>query len=97
MDNVLQVKDKTNRIICLTRERYKHILKHPDMQNKLEEIRECVQNPIQITTYKIEEDIKFYYKYEKQRTSKAKYLRTIVRYLNGEGFIITAFYVEKIK
>jgi hypothetical protein len=97
MSRILNVIDKTNRKISLSNERYKHITKHPEMQNKLDEIRDTLISPIKITDFKIDKNIKYYYKYYKDRKSKAKYLRVIVKYLNGEGFIITAYYIENIK
>jgi len=39
---------------------------------------------------------RFYYRYYKDRKT-AKYLLIIVKYLNGQGFIITSFYTDKIK
>ncbi|MBI4154537.1 hypothetical protein HY498_00420 [Candidatus Woesearchaeota archaeon] len=97
MTNLLEVIDKSKRIIFLTRERYKHILKHPEMQNKIQEIIDTLENPLKITDYCLEKEIKYYYRYHKERKSKAKYMIVIVKYLNGKGFIITAYFTEAIK
>ena len=94
---VLEVIDKTKRKIYLTKERYNHILKHSEMQNRLDDIKNTLENPIKITDYSLEEEVKHYYQYYKNAKSKAKYLRVIVKYLNGKGFIITAQFVDKIK
>lgn len=97
MSKILEVRDKSNRLIYLTKERFKHIVKHPEMQNKLEAIREILETPLKITDYTFDQNIRYYYRYYKDRKSQAKYLRVIVKYLNGEGFIITAYFVENIK
>ncbi len=97
MNNILKTKDKTNRVIYLTNERYKHIAAHPDMQNKLEEIKETLENPLNIIDYSGNKNIKYYYRYYKYRKSKVKYLRVVVKYLNGKGFIVTAYFVEGLK
>ncbi len=97
MRKVLEVIDKTKRKIYLTDERYQHILKHPDMHNQLEEIRTTLQSPSKIADYNIDENIKYYYKYYKHKSQNAQYLRIIVKYLNGKGFIITAYFVDKIQ
>ena len=97
MDNIFTVKDKTGRVIYLTRERYKHILKHPDMQNKLENLKETITNAQTIVEYELEPDVKYYYRFYKHIESEAKYLRVVVKYLNGECYIITAYFVERIK
>lgn len=97
MENIFKVIDKTKRIIFLTSERQKYILKHPEMQQKIDSIRETLIEPLKITSYSLEENIRYYYKYFKDCKSKAKYLRVIVKYLNGKGFIITTYFVEHIK
>lgn len=96
MRRVLEVKDKLGKIIYLTEERYNHIKKHPEMQNSISFIEDAVKNPQKITTISIYPDVRYYYSYHKNRVSKAKYLRVVVKYKNGEGFIITAYFVEKI-
>jgi len=97
MFRIFEEFDKTERKIYLTVERWKHIQKHSEMSDKLEEIKDVLAKPLKITDYLFEKDVKHYYKYYKDRKSKAKYLRVIVKYLNGEGFVITAYFVDKIK
>ena len=38
--------------------------------------------------------VSFYYRYYKE---KKQYLFVSVKYLSGEGFVITTFYTDKIK
>ncbi|MBI2109766.1 hypothetical protein HYT58_01180 [Candidatus Woesearchaeota archaeon] len=95
MSLIFEVIDKTKRKIYLTEERWKHILKHSEMQNNLDEIKETLSNPQQIIIHPFK--IRRYYRYYKNRKSSAKFLRIIVKYLNGEGFIITSYFVEEIK
>lgn len=66
------------------------------MQNTLNIIEETIKNPQKITDYLPDPDVKYYYRHCKSRKSKAKYLRVIVKYLNGEGFVITAYFVVGI-
>lgn len=94
---IFEITDKTGRIIYLTEERYKHILSHPEMNNQLENIKDTLVNSLKIIKYELEDNIAYYYKYYKNRKSIAKYLRVIVKYLNGKGFIITAYFIDKIK
>ena len=37
-----------------------------------------------------------YYRYYKDRKKKAKFLQVVVKYLNGDGFVITAYFVRQI-
>ncbi len=94
---IFEVIDKSKRKICLTQERWKHLSKHPQVQNNFEWIKETLQQPDKITEYSLDEKVRYYYRYYKNKSSPAKYLRVIVKYLNGDGFIITAHFVEKIQ
>lgn len=95
---VFEIKDKSERKIHLSKERWNHInQEHPEISEYAEEIKETLENPTKITDYSFDENVKYYYKYFKDRKSSAKYLLTIVKYLNGGGFIITAYFVGSIK
>ena len=97
MTHVFEVTDKIGKKIHLTKERWKHIRKkHPEVVN-IEEVDETVKNPDKITFPKLDASVSFYYKYFKHRTSPYKYLLVIVKYLNGEGYVITSYYEDKIK
>ena len=98
MNNVFEVIDRYGKSIHLSEERWKHIIHdHPEMANKLEEIKEIVKNPLVIKESKDDENVKHYYKYYKNLKQKAKYLLVSVKYLNEHGYVITSFYVDKIK
>ena len=95
---IFEVKDKSGRKINLSKERWNHInQEHPEVADYFEEIKEMIINPNKITTYSYDRDIRYYYKYFKDRKSPAKYLLLIVKYLNEHGFIITAYFVRNIK
>ncbi|MBI3027663.1 hypothetical protein HYY70_06140 [Candidatus Woesearchaeota archaeon] len=94
---IFEVKDKSGRKIHLSDERWKHLnQEHPEVAPYLEDIKETLKNPVKITEYELDENVKYYYKYFKERES-AKYLLVIVKYLNEHGFIITAYFVRNIK
>ena len=67
------------------------------MQNKIENIKETITNPQTIIDYELETEIRYYYRFYKHVKSEAKFLRVVVKYLNGEGYIVTAYFVERIK
>ena len=94
MPRIFETKDKSGRIIYLSDERWKHILKHPEMANKVEQIKDTLLHPDIITTIEDDPDVRFYYGYYK---NMKEYLFISVKYLNGEGFIITSFYTDNIK
>ena len=89
---MLEFKDKNLRIIRLPEERIKHIVKHPEMQNKIYLIQETIEN-----AELIEEDlyrtlIIYYYKYLKDED---KSLMIVVKLTNHRGYILTAYLVKK--
>ena len=95
MNYIFEVTDKTKRKIHLSKERWRHITSptslHTYMTNHLEEIKQTLINPDKIVG-SINNNTKInYYKYYKERR---KHLKTIVKYLNGKGFIITAYFVK---
>ncbi len=94
---IFEVEDKSGRKIHLSDERWKHLnQEHPEVAPYLEDIKETLKNPVKITEYELDENVRYYYKYFKERES-AKYLLVIVKYLNNHGFIITAYFVKNIK
>ena len=59
MDDIFEVIDKSRRKIRLTEKQWKHILKrHPDMINYLEEIKNTLINPLKITDYSEDEEVR---------------------------------------
>ena len=95
MTRIFEVEDKFGRKIHLSDERWKHIVtEHSVLANKIEDIKDVLSNPLFVGKSKYDENVKYYYKYHK---SLSKYLMVSVKYLNGEGFVITAFYTSKLE
>ena len=70
--------------------------KHPEVEN-IEELKETIGKPDKITNIHVDETIYYYYKFYKQIPPPNRFLLVVVKYLNSEGFIITAYYEDKIK
>jgi len=94
MDIIFEVIDKSGRRIRLTKKSWSHVRRdHPNVQEH--EIEETIVNPMKITETE-KSDKWYYYNYITNKKSSSKYLRLIVRYLNGTGFVITAHFVPRI-
>ena len=94
---LFETKDKFGKKVYLTKERWTHILtEHPEVLPYLQEFSEIFLHPTKISQREYDPQIRYYYQYYKHRTQSAKYLLIIVNYLNGEGFIITAYFVRRI-
>ncbi|MBI1972525.1 hypothetical protein HYS50_00805 [Candidatus Woesearchaeota archaeon] len=98
MENLFEAIDKSGRMIRFPQKQWKHILQdHPEIAQHIEEIKIALQRPLKITTYSFDNQVRYYYTYIKQREGPAKYLLVIVKYLNGTGYIITAYFEKKIQ
>ncbi len=95
MNNIIfEILDKTGRKIRLTKERWSHINNHhPDMSDKIEEIKLALTKPTLITPHKYNDNMGNYYRYQKETHD---YLLVIVKYLNNEGYVTSAFPTSKI-
>ena len=97
MDEVIfELIDKTGRKIRLTNKQWKHIKKHPHMHDADERVKETIINPTTIRYDEYDENVNYFYREYKDMDSEERYLFTSVKYLNGDGFIITSFYTNKI-
>ena len=89
-----EITDKTGRRIHLSNERWGHIrMEHPEII-KPEEIEQVLIFPIKILQSDRDSKVRWYYIYNKKRK---RYLKISVKYLNGEGYVITAHYTTKIQ
>ena len=66
-------------------------------ENQLERIKETLKNPLAVRYFSEDESVVYFYKHIKNNPAEEKYLFVSVKYLNGEGFIITSFFTNKIK
>ena len=90
-----EIEDKHKRKIHLSNERWKLIvIEHSALANKIEDIKDALSNPLFIGKSKYDEMVRYYYKYHK---NLSRHLMVSVKYLNGEGFVITAFYTSKLE
>src|SRR3989344_2313009 len=97
MEIIFEVEDKIGKRVYLSKERLKHILKHPLMHDQMENIQKTLQDPTTIRHFEDDESVIYFYKEFKQRLPSERYLLLSVKYLNGNGFIVTSFFTNKVK
>jgi len=66
------------------------------MHDKLEEIKNTLKNSLDIRYFEDNLSIVYYYLEFKHHEPSDRYLIVSDKYLNGEGFIITSFFTNKI-
>lgn len=96
METILEITDKRGKKIRLSKERWKHILKHPFMHDQIENIKDTLKRPTTVRYFEEDENLLYFYKEFKHRNASERYLLVSVKYLNGEGFVITSFFTNKI-
>lgn len=92
-DNVFEIFDKKGRKVVLSRESWKHILRHKGMEQHLDNIKKAILNPTIFYPHKYHPHKENHYLYFKDMK---RYLLVSVKYLNNEGDIKTAFITRKI-
>lgn len=96
MSHILEIVDKTGKKVILTQENWAHIRKKHGLVEDPEEIQQTILTPDR--TIVIEERNKtFFYKYFKHKKHVSKFLKVIVKYLNDEGYILSAHFVRNIR
>ena len=90
-------RDKFGRNIRLNDERLQHIMTdHPELLKPVDKIEETLMFPSAVI--KSEDDDYVWLYYRPYQTLKQKsFLLVIVKISNGEGFVITAFYVKNLQ
>lgn len=95
---LFEIQDRSGRIIYMTLERWHHIIgRHPNLVGCFEEIQAAIAYPTAFRRSEDEPDVRFYYRYHKDPISDKEYLSVAVKYLNGEGFVITSYFTSKLR
>ncbi len=96
MEIVFEISDKNGKNILLSNERYKHIKRHPHMNDSVDIIKNAIQKPTAIRYNKEDESVAFFFREHKENEPSERYLLVSVKYLNSKGFIITSFFTNRI-
>ena len=94
MDMHFEAKSRLGKIIRTTYSHWELItkIKHPEIDGKETEVKECLSNPIEIRKSSEDHDVYLYYS-----QYMLYYICVVARHLNGDGFIITAFFVSRFE
>jgi hypothetical protein len=94
---VFETASKIGKRIRLTEVQWAHMSsKHPELVSQVDRMVTTLEEPDSIY-HSPGEDCFHYAKLFKQTPVSEKYLLLIVKHLNNEGFIITAFFVPGLK
>lgn len=92
--HVFTVRDREGKRVYLPNERWKHIAaEHPNIAPLIERVRETIAHPHITKTSIRDSEVRLHHKHDKQKNA---YLVVVVKYLNGDGFVVTSFYTRKV-
>jgi hypothetical protein len=94
---MLKVRSKLEKVIRLDEDRWRHVLGHPEMENQRSRVKETLVDPDEVRESVRSSSIWLFYKLYTETPVSKKYLLVAVQVLNGEGFIVTAFFTDKVK
>ena len=89
-----EVTSKLDKKVYVTKSRWKLIIKtkHLEIEGKEKEVKETLTNPDEIRQSKSDVSVYLYYKHYGKLS-----LSVVVKHKNGDGFIITAYFTNRIK
>ena len=90
-------KDHFGKSIHLTEERFAHINEREEMIGQEDKIEETLSLPGMVKISKYDPDVLLYYRYYESTPVTKKYLVVIVKTMEEEAFILSAFFTDKIK
>lgn len=83
--------------IRLTDERLAHILEHPEMAGMEAAIEETLKNPERVVQSLSDRQARLYYRFYLRTIVGGKYLCVIVKTLDADAFVLTAYLTDRIK
>ncbi len=91
------LKDHDGCDVRLTDERFAHILEHPEMQNQDARIVETLLSPDSIIASHHDPPVHLSHRLYERTPVTRKYLVVMVKYLESDAFIVTAFFTDQEK
>lgn len=91
------LRDFQGRSIRLTEERRAHILEHAEMSSMEAEIEETLARPERVVQSFSDPQAKLYYRFYFRTVVGGKYLCVVVKTLEADAFVLTAYLTDRIK
>jgi hypothetical protein len=91
------LKDCFGHSVRLTDERLAHILDHPEMKEMEAEIERAVQKPQLVRRSRSDVTVRLFYEFYSQTRVDGKWLCVVVKYVENDAFVVTAYLTDKPK
>jgi hypothetical protein len=83
--------------VRLTDERLEHILEHPEMKDMGAEIERVLRQPQLVRRSRSDETVRLFYEFYAQTIVGGKWLCVVVKYVENDAFVVTAYLTDKPK
>jgi hypothetical protein len=83
--------------VRLTEERLAHILEHAEMKSLGAEIERVLRQPQLVRRSRSDPAARLFYEFYKQTIVGGKWLCVVVKYLESDAFVVTAYLTDKPK
>lgn len=83
--------------VRLTDERLAHILEHPEMKTLESEIEHVLLQPQLVRRSKADGAVRLFYDFYARTIVGGKWLCVVVKYVEKDAFVITAYLTDKLK
>lgn len=91
------ITDHQGRTVRLTVERREHILQHPEMSGQFERVLETLQSLETVITTLVDATVHVYHRYYEITPVTSKFLLVVVKILETDAFVLTAFFSRREK
>jgi len=91
------IQDCFGHTVRLTDERMAHILEHPEMSGMGAEIERVLTEPQTVRRSRSDDTVRLFYEFYAQTIVGGKWLCVVVKYLEDDAFVVTAYLTDKPK
>lgn len=91
------IEDCFGHLVRLTDERLAHILEHPEMAGMAIELEEVLRAPTLVRRSRSDSAVRLFYEFYKETIVGGKWLCVVVKCLEEDAFVITAYLTDKPK
>lgn len=93
----LELRDVWGNGVSLTEVRRIHLLEHPEMREQENKISQTLLEPDVVVQSQSDDTVRLFRRFYRRLTIGDKYLCVVVKYVEGDVFIITAYFTDKVK
>jgi len=92
-----ELRDVWGHKVSLTDERQAHFMGHPEMRGQENKLAETLLEPDVVIQSRSDDSVRLFHRFYRRLTIGDKYLCVVVKYVESNIFLITAYFTDKVK